>query len=176
MLLVQAQAYRQQYGFNAIYLLPVNLYGEGDAFEESRSHVIAAVIKKIYDAQKNGRNFIEVWGNDTPTREFLYVEDAAEAIACATEVYDKAEPINIGSGKEISIKELIEMIARLMAFDGEIRWDASRPNGQPRRCLDTTRATREFGFTAQTRLEEGLKKTIEWYRSKSEARSHTNFW
>jgi len=163
MLLVQAQAYRQQYGFNAISLLPVNMYGQGDSFDSKKSHVIAAVIKKTYEAKKEGRNFIEAWGTGKPTREFLYVEDGAEGILLATEKYDKPEPINIGSDMEVSIKDLVELICKLMDFKGEIRWDTTKPDGQPRRRLDTSKAKKEFGFKAKTNFEEGLKKTTEWY-------------
>jgi len=163
MLLVQAQAYRQQYGFNAIYLLPVNLYGPGDNFNPESSHVIPALIKKVADAKKENKDFIEVWGTGKATREFLYVEDAAEGIILATEKYDKPDPINLGSGMEISIKDLVETICRLMNFKGEIRWDTLKPDGQPRRCLDVTRAEKEFGFKAKTDFETGLKRTIEWY-------------
>lgn len=163
MLLVQAQAYRQQYGFNAIYLLPVNLYGPRDNFDPSSSHVIPALIKKVYEAQKESRNYIEVWGTGKATREFLYVEDAAEGIILAAEKYDKPEPVNLGAGFEISIKDLVELICKLMNFKGEIRWDTTKPDGQPRRCLDTSRAEKEFGFKAKTKFEEGLKKTIDWY-------------
>ena len=163
MLLVQAQAYRQQYGFNAISLLPVNMYGQGDSFDSKKSHVIAAVIKKTYEAKKEGRNFIEAWGTGKPTREFLYVEDGAEGILLATEKYDKPEPINIGSDMEVSIKDLVELICKLMDFKGEIRWDTTKPDGQPRRRLDTSKAKKEFGFEAKTDFEEGLRKTIKWY-------------
>lgn len=163
MLLVQAQAYRQEYGFDAIYLLPVNLYGPGDNFDPSSSHVIPALIKKVADAKKENREFIEAWGTGKATREFLYVEDAAEGIALATEKYEKPDPVNLGSGMEISIKELTELICRLMDFKGEIRWDSSKPDGQPRRMLDVSRAEREFGFKAKIGFEEGLKKTIDWY-------------
>ncbi|MBI4085830.1 MAG: GDP-L-fucose synthase [Candidatus Liptonbacteria bacterium] len=165
MLLVQAQAYRAQYGMNAITLFPVNLYGPGDSFDLSRAHVISSLIKKVADAKKENNGFIEAWGSGKPTREFLYVEDAAEGIALAAEKYDKPEPVNLGSGKEISIKELAETICRLMDFRGELRWDASKPDGQPRRQLDVSRAEKEFGFKAKTDFETGLKKTIEWYMS-----------
>ena len=165
MLLVQAQAYRQQYGFNAIYLLPVNLYGPGDNFNPKFSHVIPALIRKVAGAKKEGKNFIEVWGTGKATREFLYVEDAAEGIILATKKYDKPEPVNIGSGKEISIKNLIKLICRFMNFKGEIRWDTTKPDGQPRRRLDVNRAKKEFGFLAKTDFETGLKKTIKWYLS-----------
>jgi len=163
MLLVQAQAYRQQYGFNAIYLLPVNMYGPFDTFDPMKSHVIAALIKKVYDAKKEGKNYIELWGTGKATREFLYVEDGAEGIILATEKYDKPDPINVGSGMEISIKDLAELICKLMNFKGEIRWDTSRPDGQPRRSLDTSKAEKEFGFKAKTNFKDGLKKTIQWY-------------
>lgn len=160
-----ARAYRQQYGFNAICLLPVNLYGPGDHFEPDRSHVIPALIKKIADAQVNGRYFIEIWGTGNASREFLYVEDAAEAIILATQHYDKPEPVNIGAGFEITIKKLVQKICQIMDFKGEIKWDATKPDGQPRRCLDVSRAEKEFGFKARTSFDKGLKKTIEWYLS-----------
>lgn len=163
MLLVQGQAYRQQYGFNAIHLLPVNLYGPGDNFDDETSHVIPALIKKCIEARERGDCEIQAWGDGSPTREFLYVEDAAEAIVLATERYDKPEPVNIGAGFEISIRELAELIAELCGFDGRITWDTSKPNGQPRRCLDTTRAEQEFGFRARTDFRTGLTKTIHWY-------------
>jgi len=164
MLLVQAQAYRQQYRFNAIYLLLVNLYGPGDNFDPKSSHVIPALIKKCFDAIKENKTEIVVWGNGKATREFLYVEDCAEAIVLAAEKYNKPFPVNIGAGFEISIKDLIDLIAELSGFKGKIVWDTSKPNGQPRRCLDTSKAEKEFGFKTKTRFEEGLKKTIEWYR------------
>ena len=164
MMLVQAQAYRQQYGFNAIFLLPVNLYGPGDNFDPRSSHVIPALIKKCVDAVDRGDPEIVVWGTGSATREFFYVEDAANAICLATEHYDKPEPVNIGAGFEISIRELVGLIVDLTGFRGRIVWDASKPDGQPRRMLDTTRAFREFGFRAATDFREGLKKTIEWYR------------
>jgi GDP-L-fucose synthase len=163
MLLVQAQAYRQQYGFNAIYLLPVNLYGPGDNFDPDYSHVIPALIKKCLDAIRNGDEKIVVWGTGKPTREFIYVEDAAEGIVLAAEKYNKNAPINIGSGFDISIKNLADLIARLTGFKGRVIWDISKPDGQPKRRLDTSKAKAEFGFVAKTRLEEGLRKTIEWY-------------
>jgi len=163
MLLVQAQAYRQQYGFNAITLFPVNMYGPNDNFDPETSHVVPALIRKVAAAKKENSDFIEVWGTGQPTRGFLYVEDSAEGILLAAEKYDKGDPINLGSGMEISIKELVETICRLMNFKGELRWDATRPDGQPRRALDTTRAKEEFGFLATTSFEEGLKKTINWY-------------
>lgn len=163
MLLVQAQAYRHEYGFNAIYLLPINLYGPGDNFDSKSSHVIPALIKKVHDVKQSGASSIEVWGTGEATREFFYVEDCAEAIVLATEKYDQGNPINIGAGFEISIKELVEKICKFMDFRGAIRWDMSKPDGQPRRMLDVSRAEKEFGFKAKTPFEEGLKKTIEWY-------------
>jgi GDP-L-fucose synthase len=165
MLLVQSQAYRQQYGFNAIVLVPVNLYGPGDNFDPKASHVIPALIKKVADAQKQGQSFIEVWGTGQATREFLYVEDAAEGIALATEKYNQSEPVNLGSGMEISIKDLISLICKIMNFKGEVRWDNTKPDGQPRRALDTSRALNEFGFQARTDFEGGLKRTIQWYEN-----------
>ncbi len=163
MLLVQAQSYRQEYGFNAIYLLPVNLYGPRDNFDPESSHVIPALIKKVADAKKEEKDFIEVWGTGKATREFLYVEDAAEGIALATERYEKPDPVNLGSGMEISIKDLVQTICHIMDFKGEIRWDSSKPDGQPRRVLDVSRAKREFGFEARVNFEEGLRRTIDWY-------------
>ena len=163
MLLVQSQAYRQQYGFNCIYLLPVNLYGPRDNFDPSSSHVIPALIKKCVEAKEAGADYIEAWGDGSPTREFLYVEDAAEGIVLAAEKYEKPDPVNLGSAYEISIKDLTETIARLTGFEGEIRWDASKPNGQPRRKLDVALAEKEFGFKSSTSFEDGLKKTIAWY-------------
>ena len=164
MLLVQAQAYRQEYGFNAIYLLPVNLYGPGDNFKPESSHVIPALIKKVYDAEQSSADHVDVWGSGKATREFLYVDDAAEALVLGAEKYEKPEPVNLGSGHEISIKNLAEMICRIMDFKGEIRWDATKPDGQPRRLLDVSRAEKEFGFRAKMDFEEGLRKTIDWYR------------
>lgn len=163
MLLVQSQAYRQQYDFNSIYLLPVNLYGPGDNFDPKSSHVIPALIKKVFDAKGKKEKRIVVWGTGKVTREFLYVEDAAEGIVLATEKYNKGAPVNLGAGFEISIKSLAELICELAGFEGEIKWDTSKPDGQPRRCLDTSRAEHEFGFKATTDFNEGLKKTIEWY-------------
>ena len=163
MLLVQSQAYRQQYGFNSIFLLPVNLYGPRDNFNPGSSHVIPALIKKCAEAVKSGAKEVTVWGTGKATREFLYVEDCADAILLASEKYDSPEPVNIGAGFEISIKDLAELIARLTGFKGKLVWDSSQPDGQPRRMLDTTRAAKEFGFKAATGFEEGLKKTIEWY-------------
>ncbi len=165
MLLVQAQAYRQQYGFDAIYLIPVNLYGPGDNFDPASSHVIPALIKKCVDARDRGDDFIEVWGTGSASREFLYVDDAAEGIVLAAERYDGAEPVNLGVGEEITIRELATLIARLTGFEGEIRWDASKPDGQPRRALDTSRARERFGFVAGSTFEEGLRRTIEWYEA-----------
>jgi len=162
-LLVMGQAYRAQYGFNVIHLLPVNLYGPHDNFEEGSSHVIPALIRKFKEAKDKGLDKVVIWGNGEATREFLYVEDCAEAIVRATESYDGAEPVNIGIGSEISIKELSNLIAKKLDFQGKVVYDVSKPNGQPRRCLDTQRAKQEFGFVAHTTLEEGLKKTIEWY-------------
>ena len=164
MLLVQAQAYREQYGFNAIYLLPVNLYGPGDNFDPESSHVIPALIRKVAEAQAAGRQYIEVWGTGAATREFLYVEDAAEGIVLATEHYNKPEPVNLGSGEEISIKDLVTTICELMNFTGTLRWDTSRPDGQPKRRLDISRAEQEFGFRAKTSLTRGLREMIKWYR------------
>ena len=163
MLLVQAQAYRQQYGFNAIFLLPVNLYGPGDNFNPKSSHVIPALIRKCLEAKDQGAEQIIAWGDGSPTREFIYVEDAAEGIVLATEKYDGSEPVNIGSSFEISIKDLTEKIARMTGFEGKIVWDTTKPNGQPRRKLDTSRADLYFGFVAKTDFEQGLQKTIDWY-------------
>jgi len=160
MLLVQAQAYRQQYGFNTIYLLPTNLYGPGDNFNPESSHVIPALIKKIADAQKAGQKYIEVWGTGKASREFLYVEDCAEGIILATEKYNKPEPVNLGANREIKIKDLVKLICKIMDFKGQIRWDFSKPDGQPRRMVDATLAKKEFGFRAKTDFEEGLRKTI----------------
>jgi GDP-L-fucose synthase len=164
MLVVQAQAYRQQYGLNAISLLPVNLYGPRDNFDLESSHVIPALIRKAIEAREAGSEMV-VWGDGSATREFLYVDDAAEGIVCAAERYDGEQPVNLGSGEEIPIRELVGLIAELCEFTGRIVWDASKPNGQPRRKLDTTRAQREFGWTARTMLREGLRRTIEWYVS-----------
>ena len=165
MLLVQAQAYRQQYGFNAIYLLPVNLYGPGDNFDPASSHVIPALIKKFVEAVENDAESVEVWGTGTASREFLYVDDAAEGIALAAERYDKPDPVNLGAGFEITIRDLAALIADQTGFTGEIVWDTARPDGQPRRCLDVSRAEQEFGFLAKTNFREGLKTTIAWYRN-----------
>lgn len=164
MLLVQAQAYREQYGFNAIYLLPVNLYGPRDNFDLETSHVIPALIRKMIEAQERGDETVVLWGDGSPTREFFYAADAARGIVLAAERYNGPEPVNLGSGMEISIRELAELIARLTGFEGEIVWDTSKPNGQPRRALDTSRAKEYFGFEARVPFEEGLKNTIAWYR------------
>jgi GDP-L-fucose synthase len=163
MLLVQSQAYRQQYGFNSIYLLPVNLYGPRDNFDSRSSHVIPALIRRFTEAQARGDGEVVVWGDGTPTREFVYVEDAAEGVLLATERYNGAEPVNLGSGCEISIKDLAETIARLVGFTGRLVWDTSKPNGQPRRALDVSRAEKYFGFRAKTSFEEGLSQTVAWY-------------
>ncbi len=162
-LLVMLQAYRQQYKFNGIYLLPVNLYGPGDNFDPRNSHVIAALIKKVYDAKKNGDKQIIVWGDGSPTREFFYVEDAARAVVMAAEKYNKSDPVNIGSGFEISIKHLANLIVRLMSYKGKIVWDKTKPNGQPRRRLDVSKAAKEFAFKAKIKFNQGLTKTIDWY-------------
>ncbi len=164
MLLVQGQAYGAQYGFNSIYLLPVNLYGPGDDFDPSSSHVIPALIKKAFDALDEDEDEIVVWGTGKATREFLYVEDAAEGILLATEKYDKPDPVNLGAGFEISIKDLVGLIVEYAGFKGKIVWDTSKPDGQPRRCLDTTKAEKEFGFKARTDFREGLRRTIDWCR------------
>lgn len=167
MLLVQAQAYRQQYGFNVIYPLPVNLYGPRDNFDLETSHVIPALIRKCIEARKLGKQQIILWGDGTPTREFIYVEDAAEGLLLAAERYNGPEPFNLGSGQEISIKDLANLIARLTEYEGEIVWDTSKPNGQPRRALDTQRAEQYFGFRASMPFEEGLTRTIDWYRNRA---------
>lgn len=163
-LLVQLQAYRQQYGFNGIYLLPVNLYGPQDNFNPKSSHVIPAIIHKVNEAQKKGEKTLAIWGDGTPTREFLYSADAAKGIVMATQKYTESEPINLGTGLEVSIKDLVTLICELMGFDGEIIWETDRPNGQPRRCLDTQKAKNAFGFVAETNFRQGLKNTIDWYR------------
>jgi GDP-L-fucose synthase len=167
MLLVQSQAYRQQYGFNSIYLLPVNLYGPGDNFSWESSHVIPALIRKCVEAKKRGDKSITVWGTGRATREFLYVDDAARGIVLAAEKYNSSDPVNLGAGFEITIKKLVDLIARLTKFKGEIIWDKTKPDGQPRRCLDTTRALKEFRFEAKVSFEAGLKKTIAWYERNS---------
>jgi len=169
MLLVQAQAYRQQYGFNAVYLLPVNLYGPGDNFDPRSSHVIPALIRKIHEAREQGSPFVEVWGDGSATREFLYVEDAATGIVQAAERYDGAAPVNLGSGKEISIKALVDLLCALLGYRGEIRWDKTRPNGQMERRLDVSRAFSEFGFMASTDFVTGLKATVDWWSKRVEA-------
>lgn len=163
MLLVQSQAYRAQYGFNSIFLLPVNLYGPGDNFDLASSHVIPALIRKCLEAKEKNQGKINVWGTGAPTREFLYVDDAAEGIVMAAERYDGGEPVNLGSGTEITIKDLLNLIAKLTGFDGSIEWDTTKPDGQPRRSLETSKAKKLFGFKAKTELEDGLRKTIEYY-------------
>jgi GDP-L-fucose synthase len=165
MLLVQSQAYREQYGFNSIFLMPVNLYGPRDNFDPSSSHVIPALIRKCVEAQARGQSEVVVWGDGSPTREFLYVDDAAEAVLLAAERYNNSEPVNIGSSSEIAIKDLVELIARLTGFHGRIVWDVTKPNGQPRRCLDTSHAERVFGFRSRTSFADGLERTIAWYRT-----------
>jgi len=167
MMLVQSQGYRQEYGYNSIFLLPVNLYGPGDNFDPRSSHVIPALIKKCVDAVANNDHEIVVWGDGSPTREFLYVEDAAEGIILAAEKYNKSDPVNLGSSFEVSIKELVDIIIRETGFNGQVKWDTSKPNGQPRRKLDTNRAVKEFGFRSATNFQEGLKKTIAWYKQNS---------
>ncbi len=168
-LLVQLQAYRQQYGFNGIYLLPVNLYGPEDNFNPDSSHVIPALIRKVCEAQQRGDKQIPVWGDGSPTREFLYSTDAARGIVMATQGYNDSEPVNLGTNYEISIRDLIGLICELMEYKGEIVWEADKPNGQPRRCLDTERAKQAFGFTAQMEFKQGLRNTIEWYRQNADA-------
>jgi len=163
-LLVQLEAYRQQYGFNGIYLLPVNLYGPEDNFDPRSSHVIPALIRKVYEAQQKGVRELLAWGDGSPTREFLYSTDAAQGIVMATQKYDESAPVNLGTNQEISIKDLVETICELMEFEGDIVWQSDQPNGQPRRCLDTQRAQAKFGFVAQTEFRQGLKNTIDWYR------------
>ena len=175
MLLVQSQAYRQQYGFNSIYLLPVNLYGPRDNFDPESSHVIPALIKKFVEAVEDNHRTVEIWGTGAASREFLYVDDCARAIVLAAEHYNKPDPVNIGAGREISIKELVNLIGKLTGFEGKIHWDSSKPDGQPRRCLDVSRAKQEFGFEARTSFEEGLKATIDWYmNNRSQADSRGN--
>ncbi len=163
-LLVQLQSYRQQYGFNGIYLLPVNLYGPEDNFDPGSSHVIPALIRKVHEAQLKGEKQLAVWGDGSPTREFLYSTDAALGIVMGTQDYNDPEPVNLGTGYEISIRDLVELICQLMEFEGEIVWQTDKPNGQPRRCLDTERAKQAFGFTSKVDFKEGLKNTIDWYR------------
>ena len=167
-LLVQLQSYRQQYGFNGVYLLPVNLYGPEDNFDPRSSHVIPALIRKVHEAQVRGDKQLPVWGDGSPSREFLYVDDAARGIAMATQFYDESDPVNLGTNYEITIKDLVELICDLMGFEGEIVWETDKPNGQPRRCLDTERAKEKFGFVAQVEFKEGLKNTIDWYRQHAE--------
>lgn len=167
MLLVQSQAYRQQYGFNSIYIIPVNLYGPRDNFDPESSHVIPALIRKFIEANRTGNKTVEVWGTGTASREFLYVEDAARGIVMAAENYNKPDSVNLGSGKEISIKDLVELIAKLTGFEGDIKWDSTKPDGQPCRCLDVSRAKREFFFEAEIGFEEGLQRTIDWYTNHS---------
>jgi GDP-L-fucose synthase len=166
MLLIQSQAYREQYGFNSIYLLPVNLYGPRDNFNPDSSHVIPALIRKFVEAKESGEDVVDVWGSGSASREFLYVEDAARGIVLASEQYNKPEPVNLGSGMEITIKDLATYIKEITGFQGQIRWDTSKPDGQPRRCLETSRAKREFGFEAKMSFRDGLKRTIEWYRKR----------
>jgi GDP-L-fucose synthase len=170
MMLVQSQAYREQYGFNSIFVLPANLYGPGDNFDLETSHVIPALIRKCIEARRTGAEYVEVWGSGSASREFLYVEDCAEGIVKAAARYDEGDPVNLGNGREITIKDLVEIIARLAGFEGEIRWQSEKPDGQPRRQLDTTRAFEKFGFRAQTSLEEGLRQTIDWYETAFMAR------
>jgi GDP-L-fucose synthase len=165
MMLVQSQSYRQQYGFNSIFLLPANLYGPGDNFDLDSSHVIPALIRKSIEARHSGAAFVEAWGTGNASREFLYVEDCAEGVLRAASRYDESEPVNLGTGSEIKISELLQMIARLTRFEGEIRWQHDKPDGQPRRRLDTSRAFEKFGFQAQVPLEEGLRRTIDWYEA-----------
>jgi GDP-L-fucose synthase len=169
MLLVQSQSYRQQYGFNSIYLLPVNLYGPGDNFAPDSSHVIPALIKKCVDAKAKGERSITVWGSGRASREFLYVEDAARGIVLAAEKYNQPDPVNLGAGFEITIRELLKIIIEETGFQGEVVWDTAKPDGQPRRCLDTSRAEKEFGFKAQVPFRAGLRKTIEWYVNKTKS-------
>jgi GDP-L-fucose synthase len=171
MLLVQAQAYRQQYGFNAVYLLPVNLYGPGDNFDTASSHVIPALIRKCVEARDSGAASITVWGTGSATREFLYVDDAARGIVLAAELYDKPEPVNLGSSSEISIRDLVQLIANLTGFQGEIVWDSTKPDGQPRRKLDVERAKRQFGFESKVGFAQGLEQTIAWFESLSRQES-----
>ncbi len=167
MLLVQSQAYRKEYGFNSIYLLPVNLYGPGDNFDPASSHVIPALIKKFTEARRENRSYVEVWGTGSASREFLYVDDAARGIILAAEHYNKPDPVNLGSGTEITIRELVDIIQELTGFSGEIHWDTTKPDGQPKRCLDVSRAKKEFGFEAHMSFKDGLEKTIQWYQQNS---------
>lgn len=167
MLLVQAQAYRSEYGMNAAYVIPVNLYGPGDTIDPSYGHVIPSLIHRMMDAKRRNKRSLTIWGSGAATREFLYAQDAAEGIVCALERYDSPQPINLATGQEISIRDLVALLLELTGYSGNIVWDPSKPDGQPRRCLDTARCRKEIGFTAKTSLEEGLKKTIEWYKEKS---------
>lgn len=167
-LLIQLQSYRQQYGFNGIFLLPVNLYGPEDNFDPSSSHVIPALIRKVHEAQQRGDKILPVWGDGSPSREFLYSTDAARAIVMATQRYNESDPVNLGTHYEITIRDLVELICELMEFDGELVWETDKPNGQPRRCLDTERAKEKFGFTAEMEFKQGLKNTIDWYRQHAE--------
>ncbi|MGK7901689.1 MAG: GDP-L-fucose synthase family protein [Hormoscilla sp.] len=167
-LLIQLQSYRQQYGFNGIFLLPVNLYGPEDNFDPSSSHVIPALIRKVHEAQQRGDKTLPVWGDGSPSREFLYSTDAARAIVMATQKYNESDPVNLGTHYEITIRDLVELICELMEFDGELIWETDKPNGQPRRCLDTERAKEKFGFTAEMEFKQGLKNTIDWYRQHAE--------
>jgi GDP-L-fucose synthase len=173
MMLVQAQSYREQYGFNAIFLLPANLYGPGDNFDLETSHVIPALIRKCVEARRKGAPFIEAWGSGNVSREFLYVDDCADGILRAAATYNESAPVNLGNGNEVLIKDLVETIARLTGFKGEIRWQRNKPDGQPRRQLNTTRAFEKFGFRAQTSLEDGLRRTIDWYESKANQSAET---
>jgi GDP-L-fucose synthase len=167
MLLVQSQAYRQEYGFNSIYLLPVNLYGPGDNFDPASSHVIPALIKKFTEAKRDNKPFVEVWGTGSASREFLYVDDAALGLILATERYNKPDPVNLGSGMEITIRDLVKLITELTGYTGDVHWDSTKPDGQPKRCLDVSRAKQEFGFEAQMPFKKGLEKTIDWYQQRS---------
>lgn len=173
MMLVQSQSYREQYGFNSIFVLPANLYGPGDNFDLETSHVIPALIRKCVEARRSARGFMEVWGSGSASREFLYVEDCAEGIVKAAEIYNESDPINLGNGREVVIRDLVELIARLTKFEGEIRWQSNKPDGQPRRQLDTQRAFERLGFRAQTSLEQGLRQTIEWYEEASAGKAET---
>ena len=172
MMLVQAQAYRQQYGFNAIFLLPANLYGPGDNFDLETSHVIPALVRKCVEARRAGAKSIDAWGSGNVSREFLYVEDCADGVVRAAGHYDAGKPVNLGNGREVLIRDLVETIARLVGFSGQIKWQASKPDGQPRRQLDTRRAYEEFGFQAKTSLEDGLRRTIDWYEATESTREH----